>query len=318
MPAGKTPFDESQESLRPFLAALGEGRKGLLPPRRAGMNEKLWRLLPAIDAPYDYLILSKAEADALTEALSDGFNTYLGFPMYTKRNPLPTSVVKSRLLSHVFYSEQHLEYDADRWNTLFLGKYFDQFPLALNQQRLQIYFQNQFNRFRHQYESAIDLSKFDWRVALKWLYEKPWYEFHALSYLKHIQLLKERVISEMVETTEEAKRSSAIPYELEAEDLTSELIFLTGTFGRLVEQYFWRFQYEKAVATGEGARKGASAGGKATAELYRAKHSAWQKEALKIWANRPGLTKQRVAEIVRKQLREVHTAKHIARYIVRP
>jgi hypothetical protein len=180
-----------------------------------------------------------------------------------------------------------------------------------------MYFQNQFNRFRHQNASAIDLSQFDSRVALKWLYAKPWYEFHALSCLKHIQLLKERIISEMVETTE-AKRSSLIPYELEAEDLTSELISLTGTLGRLVGEYFWRFQYEKSVATGEGARKGASAGGKAKAGLAQIKRSVWQNEASKIWAHRSDLSKNAVAKIIRKDRGEEVTVKHIARYIVHP
>jgi hypothetical protein len=251
MPASKTPFDES----------LGADWRA--PPPRDRFDDKLWSLLPPIDAPYDYDILSRAEADALTEALSDGFNTYLGFPRFTKRNPLPASVVKSSLLSHTFYSAKCLAHDADTWNILLSEQYFNQFPLALNPQRLQIYFQNQFIRFRHQYESAIDRSsdEFNKPVPLKWLYEKPWYEFHALCHLRDIQLLRARIISEMVETSEEAKKSSVVPYDLVAEDLVSEFIVLTGTLGRLAEQYCWRFQYERAVVAGENARKGASAGG---------------------------------------------------------
>jgi hypothetical protein len=89
---------------------------------------------------------------------------------------------------------------------------------------------------------------------------------------------------------------SATPYEVLAEDLASELIFLAGQLGRLVEQYSWRFQHEKAVEIGEGARKGASAGGRAKARLSEIKRSSWQDEALNIWANRPDLSKRAVAD----------------------
>jgi len=91
-----------------------------------------------------------------------------------------------------------------------------------------------------------------------------------------------------------------------------------GQLGRLVEQYYWRFRFERAAVAGESARKGASAGGKVKAEKCRTQHSVWQNEALKIWANRPKLKKHAVAEIIRKQCDEEHTAKHIARYLTRP
>ena len=59
----------------------------------ATQRDRLLCLLPAIDDPYDCHILSKAEAEALTEAPSDGFNSYLGTPIFTKhRHPLPTSL----------------------------------------------------------------------------------------------------------------------------------------------------------------------------------------------------------------------------------
>jgi hypothetical protein len=114
---------------------------------------------------------------------------------------------------------------------------------------------------------------------------------------------------------------SATPYEVLAEDLASELIFLAGQLGRLVEQYSWRFQHEKAVEIGEGARKGASAGGRAKARLSEIKRSSWQDEALNIWANRPDLSKRAVADlIIKRQSGEGRkpTAKHIMRYIIRP
>jgi hypothetical protein len=188
----------------PFKIPFDASQKNASAPRE-GSPRGLLRLLPAVDARYDCSILSEAEAEALTEALSDGFNTYLGIPIYTKyRHRLPTSFVKSKLLNHFFHSEQR--FDDDGGNSPTLEKSFNQFPLALNEELLQIYFQNQFERFRHHCGSVLDPSSGDIEVASKWQYQKPWYESHALSCLKQIQSLKESVISEIVETTEKAKR----------------------------------------------------------------------------------------------------------------
>jgi hypothetical protein len=133
--------------------------------------------------------------------------------------------------------------------------------------------------------------------ACKWLYQKPWYEFHALDCLAWIKAMERRV------------RENTAPF---------QMIYDSGKLGRLVEQYYWRFRFERSVTTGEGARKGASAGGKAKAEREQIKHSVWQNEASKIWGHRSDLTKNAVAEIIRKGLSEAVTAKHIARYIVHP
>jgi hypothetical protein len=215
------------------------------------------------------------------------------------------------LLESAFYSEEPI-------SDLTLEKSVNKFPLTLNEELLQIYFQNQFKRFRHHFGSEISLSGDDIKVASKWQYQKPWYESHALSCLKEIESLKESVKSEIVETTEKEKQSSAIPYEVLSEELTSELIFFAGQLGRLVEQYAWRFQHEKAVEIGEGARKGASAGGKAKAQAHQAEHSTWQNEALKIWANSPDLSNNAVGNLIKKRLGINCTAKHIGRYIHPP
>ena len=302
MPA-KIPFDASQNSLTGA-------------PLEGSPRDRLFRLLPAVDAPYDCRILSEAEAEALTEALSDGFNIYLGTPIDKHRHRLPTSFVgNSKLLTHFFYSEKSI-------NDLISEKSINKFPLSLNEEFLQIYFQNQFERFHHRFGSEIDLSSDDIKVASKWQYRKPWYESHALSCLKEIQSLKKSIISEIVETTEKAKQSSAIPYEVLAEDLASELIFFAGQLGRLVEQYSWRFQHERAVEIGEGARKGASAGGKAKAEAHQAQnqaeHSNWEQTGWRIWGARPSLSKIAVAIAIKTKLRSERSPKHIARYITRP
>ena len=92
----------------------------------------------------------------------------------------------------------------------------------------------------------------------------------------------------------------------------------SGQLGRLIEQYYWRFKFEEAAITGVGARKGASAGGKARAALHMMEHSVWQKLASGIWGRRPTLSKIATAEIIKKHVGSSRTAKHIARFINHP
>jgi len=91
----------------------------------------------------------------------------------------------------------------------------------------------------------------------------------------------------------------------------------SGTLGRLVEQYYWKFRYEKAAITGIGSRQGASIGGMAKAKAHAAEHSAWQRSAAAIWAEKPKLTKTAVAKVVKAKLRARQSAKHIARFLKR-
>jgi hypothetical protein len=280
MVATKPPSDDGQ-SLSPFH-------------RR---HEKLRSLLPTIDAPYDYHSLSRAETDALVEALDDGFGNR------SRCEPLPLpSKVNSGLLNHAFYF--HSGYDADELDDIFWfwDHHYDAppacewFPLKFDHWRLRIYFENQFQRFSKRENVVHRLTA--QQLARKRLYEKPWYEFHALQFL------------ESIEMSEKPSKYAALGYML--------ITGFAGQLGRLVEQYYWRFRFERAAVAGESARKGASTGGAVKAEKDRTKHSAWQNEALKIWANRPELTKHAVAEIITKQCGKGHTAKHIARYLTRP
>ena len=91
-----------------------------------------------------------------------------------------------------------------------------------------------------------------------------------------------------------------------------------GKLGRLVEQYYWRFRFERAAIAGVRSRTGASAGGKAKAETHNSVQSGWNRAASEIWSRRPGLSKIAVAELIRKQRNVACTAKHIARFISRP
>ena len=130
--------------------------------------------------------------------------------------------------------------------------------------------------------------------AMNQLYKKAWYEAHALQLLNFTECSKPRL------------------------GLLCSNVTCAGQLGRLVEQYCWRFRFEPDAMTGAGARKGASAGGRAKAILHRAQHSKWQKAASEIWARHPEWKKMPVARQIKKNLGEVRSAKHIARYIIRP
>jgi hypothetical protein len=216
---------------------------GQSPRPRLKRDEKLWSLLPAIDAPYDYHSLSRAETDAIVEALGDGFGERLG----QGRQPLPLpSNVKSGLLDHAFHF--YSGYDADERDDAFWSwdddapPPYEWFPLEFSPRRLRIYFENQFQRFCKQ----IAREKVVHRLiakhsAGKRLYQKPWYEFHALQFLGFIEM-----------SVEQTSKHPAVGFML--------IAGFAGQLGRLVEQYYGRFRFERAAVAGESARKGASTG----------------------------------------------------------
>jgi hypothetical protein len=283
-------------------------------------NEKLWGLLPDIDAPYDYHTLSRVETDALVEALGDGF----GDRGVQGQEPLPLpSNLNSGLLEHAFYSDSG--YDADDWGFALPDSGYDAddwgfalrtFPLGFIQTQLRIYFQNQFYRFckRIARENAVSLDNkravFE-ELAYQRVYEKPWYEAQALNFLDIVYTSTKNLKEDQGRFLRLIGKRALDPSKCQVLVIAA----FAGQLGRLVEQYYWRFRFERAVVAGESARKGASAGGKIKAERYRTKHSAWQNEASRIWAHRPDLGKHAVGEIIRKQLGEACTAKHIARCI---
>jgi hypothetical protein len=274
--------------------------------------DKLIALLPPKDSPYSCDDLSQAETAALEAALHDGFRSFDDGPHH-EAQPLPQEI-RSGLLRHFFFLQGSSEYDHERhpdefWNGNNSGGWlpFVRFPLSFQAKRLRLYFANQLDRFCARLVS--EEPEYAWHdrwvqesQAYYRLYKKPWYELHALKFIDRIEAAKGHVS----ERTSEA-RIAALSWLLNA-----------GTLGRLVEQYYWRFRFEEAAITGVGARKGASAGGKARAVLHRAEQSAWQSLASEIWARRPGLSKIAVAETIKKKKSSVQTAKHIARFIKHP
>jgi hypothetical protein len=248
---------------------------------------------------------------ALIEAMSDGFGARLQRDAVPE--PIPTGL-NGGLLEHQFYRAGH---DAEDGDGFFVGGEDDApspaecFPLEFHPRRLRVYFQNQYDRFcvtyrceleawqrsEFQEQSPISMLEYDFHASAL-IYQKPWYEYHALQFLDWIE---GRVLG-LSSSAYRALTSFANP-------------LFAGQLGRLVEQYYWRFRFEGAAITGVGVRSGVSAGGKARAITHRAMQDAWQQTAREIWGRRPELSRTAVAQLVKSQLNLQSTAKHIARYI---
>jgi hypothetical protein len=265
-------------------------------------DDQLRSLLPSIDSEYSLDQLSQAETEALEAAFGDGFGDvgsagYLPMP--------PPAEVRSGLLRHSFFVHGRSEYDHQENPDEFWNWDDDRpppsesFPLGFVLRRLRLYFENQVDRFvsnlirEEPAYGSLERGVLE-ELAARQLYEKSWYEYHAVQLLDWIE-------------KPEFLGKTDLPFWFASS--------FAGTLGRLVEQYYWRFRFEKAAVTGVGARAGASMGGKAKARLHEAEHSEWQTAAAEIWARRPDLGKAAVAQLVKKQLSASQTAKHIARFI---
>jgi hypothetical protein len=282
-------------------------------------DNSLLALLPTKDSPYSVDSLSQAETAALEASFRDGFGDVDGARF--EALPIP-GMIKSGLMRHSFFLASRRGHDWEFRDEV--EEYFDhrpsplqdefteefdntspflQFPLGFDTTRLRLYFDNQLDRF---YEWLVrsnpDYDPNDQfrlkQLARYRLYEKPWYEFHAVRFLSTMDVIRRNGMSL---------------------DITALLFSINfGKLGRLVEQYYWRFRFERAAVAGVRARTGASRGGKTKAELHSAKRSAWNSLASDIWSRRPSLSKTAVAEAIRKQLNVPCSAKHIARFINRP
>lgn len=282
------------------------------------------QLLPAVGAPYADNALSAEETAALEAALGDGFGDVGA--VGSEPVPLPTEI-DTGLLKHSFHVRGASGHDLEDLHEEFWDESqpegkpgpFDAVPLHFVVRRLKTYFENQRDRFAHvlvveqqtdelgsitswerpalgDYPLLADLARYR-------LYEKPWYEFHALELLNSIGML--------IETLQKMEKSGGL--------LLLALAGLSGRLGRLIEQYYWRLKFEGAAKTGQRARQGASAGGLARAAQHRDAHAAiWQRLATQIWNRRPELSKIAVATAVKKHLRDSRSAKHIARFIGQP
>ena len=295
-----------------------------------GRDDALLALLPPVGSPYSYDSLSEAETEALEEALGDGFGA---------RGPgsRPLSLppeTDSGLLHHSFFvpnlpeSDQEEKSESDHkeecapvesderfWYNVDEDEDqpapFEVLPLDFNVRRLRLYFDNQLNRFREQLAREkpehASLSRGDLEPLARYrLYEKPWYEFHALELLEYIRLRRLDAVKRDASSREWVNFCGLM------------ILSFSGQLGRLVEQYYWRFRFEKAAVTGIGARKGASLSGKLKSERDKALQADWQRRASDIWGRRPNWSKTAVAAEIKKQTGGKQSAKHIARYISQP
>jgi hypothetical protein len=267
--------------------------------------DKFIALLPPKDSPYSLDKLSQAETTPLEEAFLDGYGDVRAFD--SKPLPLP-GLIRTGLLRHSLFVPGTSECDENEYERKFWASVSDEwgtfrmFPLRFAPGRLRLYFANQLDRFCEylvrecQEWASVEEEIRKGYCAAKAFYQKPWYEYYALRFL------------DVFETVQRGEIKSVPQVNL----------VWSARLGRLVEQYDWRFRFEDAATTGVGARRGASAGGKARAALHRAEHSAWQSLASEIWTRRPRLSKIAVAETIKKQKSSARTAKHIARFIKHP
>jgi hypothetical protein len=295
-----------------------------------GRGDALLRLLPPASSPYSFDKLSSAETAALEEALGDGYGDrdVVGSEPF----PLPGQTksgqnIDAGLLNYSFFaapSNRSLNENDDRekpdaafWitdNEYRLAP-SELCPLEFDVRRLKLYFDNQLTRFRKwlAHDDPLHTSIDDDKIrdaALARLFEKPWYEFHINKLICFIMIVQRDPVK--FSLGEGAYDDEDFRYQ------TLSLLKLAGQLGRLVEQYYWRFRFEKAAIGGIGAREGAALGGKLKSANDKALQSGWQQKALDIWRRHPEWTKMAVATEIKKRTNQRQSAKHIARYIRKP
>jgi len=276
-------------------------------------DERFKALLPSEDGPYNFDGLSEAEIAALEAALSDGFgdagsteNDLVTLPDEIESGLLRHSVLMKNSAKDEYEDEEMWEESRGEPNDDDTPNIFDQFPLHFDPDRLKLFFENQMSRFC----AGLIAEEADYASADRWqlqnlarfrLYKKPWYEYHALQLFSQIAFVEKEIGEQKSVTT-----------------MLRHLSILSGKVGRLVEQYYWRFHFEGPAKIGIKTTKGASLGGKTKSSTAQTEHLAWQNAASEIWARRSDLSTAAVAELIKRQLDDPRTAKHIARYIKRP
>jgi hypothetical protein len=134
-------------------------------------------------------------------------------------------------------------------------------------------------------------------VAMAFVNRKPWYEYFAVQLLNRIERQRLWGISQ----------SPLMAWQ--------NVAIYSGSLGRLIEQYYWKFRYARAVRSGLKSRAGASRGGKSKAKNPPLHHALWKTEATKIWKSKPHLSRAAVAQHIKRRLRASYSAKHIERVI---
>jgi hypothetical protein len=272
--------------------------------------------LPAGNAPYNYHSLSWAETEALGAALGDES----GIECWHFNEELPLAFAPLRL-------KRYFHNQFDRYCRDLLGYLFPP--------------EKPWSEYSIEDMMLLDCMMGRRRSFEDFLipYRKPWYEFHALEFLDLIEVnyleendkalwpavrdvalgLKRRNFPDMayehglLADLRAGDVRAAIAYEwVRVAADRADIVSTAAKLGRLVEQYYWRFKFDRVV---EGNKTRASLGGRIRAASHREKHCIWQAAASEIAARRPDFSKAAIAETIKRQLCESCTAEHIARYI---
>jgi hypothetical protein len=136
-------------------------------------------------------------------------------------------------------------------------------------------------------------------------YTKAWYEFHinkAISFATY-----QRPTLHEEDKTGERLRSAL--------DFTIKYAAIAG---RLIEQYYWKCNFEQKAISGTKLSQAGKDGAAQSAAKHKAEHARWQAVADLIWKEYPSKLKTPVALAVKKRLHLGQTVGQIKRVLKRP
>ena len=250
---------------------------------------------------YDPSFLSEEEKQRFVAALGDGFGRSHR-RQYLDQSALPAEV-ELGLLTHRAYYPKDRPHDEDDFWEISDGDsppgLFEQCPINFHFPAIRNYFQEQkaaylaYAKSLHDYKWLDELtpelkSSWDDRIYDRVLYEiysKAWYEYHINEYVYFL----DDSIAMLDRAVEQGRRVGL--------DLMLIQNF-SGTLGRLVEQYYWKFLLEKAAIRGIRISQSAKSGGLRLASIRKHEHETWQAAARLVWQERPTSSKLTVARLV--------------------
>jgi hypothetical protein len=212
-------------------------------------------------------------------------------------------------------SSQFPAQDSDEpWADFWRDGLYTECPINFHLPTIRKYFEEQkaaylaYAKSLSDYKSTDDLpqnerDEYIYSRALFKPYSKAWYEFQI-----------NRAICAATRPTpfEEDKMSESLRLVL---DLT---IKYSAILGRLIEQYYWKCNFEKKATTGNKLSLSGKDGAAQSAAKHKAEHAWWQAEANLIWKASPSKSKASVASIVKKRLGIKQSIKQIVRVLKHP
>jgi hypothetical protein len=272
---------------------------------------------------YDPFVLSVEEKQRFLAALGDGFG-HLHGSQHLDEAALPAEVELGLLTHRAYYPKddpsKYWRHDEDEFWEESDGDsppgLFEQCPIHFHVPAVRKYFQEQRAAYLAYVKSRDDYiwldelkpeekANWDERIYYQVLYKsysKAWYEYHVNEY---IFFLDESV----------AMLARAAEQGLKGRLAVMLITNFSGTLGRLVEQYYWKFLLEKAAIRGVKVSEAAKSGGLLLSSRRKREHADWEAAACLIWKEHPTFSKMTVASIVKKRLKIDRTVKHISRVL---